>query len=614
MNKKIWTRTAYILTTILVFGVFLYLCFLPSFRNFVFEIENKTFDLRQNITSKYMNPSDKISIIEVDDESYEYIVDKFGSWPVPRVFWANLITNLEPSKPNMLIFDLLFLKRFTADGDSDLELIQAVNKNKNVYVSMNFDNYSKEVRTPPKLPLALQNNIENDFLIKTNPDLVYSNCRPILEEILNGTKNIGLINVQRDKDGIIRTMSPFSYYDGAYYKHLTILAGLDYLNISTNNFKLNKRGEIVLQDTLNKTQDTSGKKTILPLNSNGRVILNWYGPEWSFNYIPLWKVASAIEKGDKAFLENNFKDKIIFVGVTANSLSDIKSTPVSYMFPGVEVQATFLNNILDNNFIKKAPLAFDIVLAIFLAALIGFGVMNFKSPAKSVLMFFGVYTLYFILSTLLMLFFNVWISLTAPIMLGIFVFAAGYIAKYLITSRDYEHTYKLAVTDGLTEMFNHRYFQEQMTNNIQNAKRYGNVFSLIMVDIDFFKKFNDTYGHQSGDAVLRQVAQTIKRNIRSTDIPCRYGGEEMSVILTNTNKEDAIKTAIKICEAVRNKEFELATGDWTHVTISLGVATMPTDGDTTEKLIEYADKCLYVAKRNGRNQVVHDVPDDTPTE
>jgi len=113
--------------------------------------------------------------------------------------------------------------------------------------------------------------------------------------------------------------------------------------------------------------------------------------------------------------------------VTANSLSDIKSTTVSYMFPGVEVQATFLNNILDNNFIKKSPLLFDIALAILLAALIGFGVMNFKSPAKSVILFFGVYTAYFIFSILIMHFFNIWINLVAPIMLGIFVFAAGYI-------------------------------------------------------------------------------------------------------------------------------------------------------------------------------------------
>ena len=587
----------------MVLGVFLYLIQIPSFLGFLSGVENKTFDLRQSIVSKYRKISNKIVIIAVDDASYEYIVDKYGSWPVPRSYWAKLITNLEPSKPNELIFDLLFLKRFTADGNSDSELIQAVNKNKNVYVSINFDNYSKEVRTPPKLPVALQNSIENDYLIKTNPDLVYSNCRSIIDEILTGTKNIGLINVHRDKDGTIRTMLPFLYYDGAYYKHSTLLSALNYLNLDRNDFKLNNNGEIILD-----------KNHILPLNSDGRLILNWYGPEWSFKYVPLWEVSSAIEKNNREFLDSNFKDKIVFIGVVANSLSDIKSVPVSYMFPGVEVQATFLNNILDNNFIRKANPFFDISMAFLLAFIVGYGVMRLKSPARSVILFFALYISYFILSIVLMLFFNIWIGLILPFLFGVFVFAASYIAKYLITSRDYEHTYKLAVTDGLTDMFNHRYFQEQMSANIQTAKRYNSVFSLILIDIDFFKKFNDTYGHQSGDAVLRQVAQTIKKNIRATDIPCRYGGEEMSVILTNTNKEDAIKTAVKICEAVRNREFELATGDWTHVTISLGVASMPKDGDTTEKLIEYADKCLYIAKGNGRNQVVSEVLPDMPAE
>ncbi len=603
MKKKNWIKLGYILASIFVFCAFLYLVQIPSFLGFLSSVENKTFDLRQSVVSKYRKISDKIVIIAVDDASYEYIVDKYGSWPVPRAFWAKLITNLEPSGPNELIFDLLFLKRFTADGNSDGELINAVNKNKNVYVSINFDNYSKEVRTPPKLPVVLQNRIENDYLIKTNPDLVYSNCRSIIDEILNGTKNIGLINVHRDKDGTIRTMLPFLYYDGAYYKHSTLLSALDYLNLNKNDFKMNNRGEIILD-----------KNRVLPLNSDGRLILNWYGPEWTFKYVPLWEVQSAIEKNDRKFLDDNFTNKIVFIGVVANSLSDIKSVPVSYMFPGVEVQATFLNNILDNNFIRKINPFFDISMAVLLAFIVVFGVMRLKSPAKSVVLFFGLYIGYFILSIVLMLFLNLWIGLIMPFSFGIFAFAASYIVKYLITSRDYEHTYKLAVTDGLTDMFNHRYFQEQMSANIQTAKRYNSVFSLILIDIDFFKKFNDTYGHQSGDAVLRQVAQTIKKNIRATDIPCRYGGEEMSVILTNTNKEDAIKTAVKICEAVRNREFELATGDWTHVTISLGVASMPKDGDTTEKLIEYADKCLYVAKGNGRNQVISEVSEDTPTE
>ena len=202
---------------------------------------------------------------------------------------------------------------------------------------------------------------------------------------------------------------------------------------------------------------------------------------------------------------------------------------------------------------------------------------------------------------------NLWAPLVLPIVFSIGTITASYAIKYIITSRDYEHTYKLAVTDALTDMYNHRYFQEQMKLNIDNSKRYNTPFSLIMIDIDFFKKFNDKYGHQSGDAVLRQVAGTIKKNIRSTDIPCRYGGEEMAVILTNTDKEAATTVALKICEAVRQREFELATGDWTHVTISLGVATMPNNADSVQGLIEYADKCLYIAKENGRNQVVSEI-------
>ena len=126
---------------------------------------------------------------------------------------------------------------------------------------------------------------------------------------------------------------------------------------------------------------------------------------------------------------------------------------------------------------------------------------------------------------------------------------------------------------------------------------------MIIIDIDFFKKFNDTYGHQAGDAVLRQVAQTLKRNSRTTDVVCRYGGEEMSIILPNTNAEDALYNANRICKAVAEKEFFLNANDTTNVTISLGVATFPDNAQDSQSLIEYADKGLYYAKKHGRNQV-----------
>ena len=199
--------------------------------------------------------------------------------------------------------------------------------------------------------------------------------------------------------------------------------------------------------------------------------------------------------------------------------------------------------------------------------------------------------------------YNLWVNMTLPLSSALFTFIGVYLVKYFRKSQDFEHTYKLATTDGLTELYNHRYFQEQMILNIETAKRYNSHFSLILIDIDFFKKFNDKFGHQSGDAVLKQVAQTLKKNVRSTDIVCRYGGEEMAVILSNTKTEEAFITAQKLCDEVAGRIFDLANNQKEHVTISLGVSTYPDNGSTSQELIEYADQGLYKAKENGRNQV-----------
>ena len=135
------------------------------------------------------------------------------------------------------------------------------------------------------------------------------------------------------------------------------------------------------------------------------------------------------------------------------------------------------------------------------------------------------------------------------------------------------------------------------------ARRYKQSFSLIIVDIDFFKKFNDTYGHQAGDAVLKQVAQTLKKISRTTDYVCRYGGEEMCVILPNTNAEEALHSAIRMNKAIEEKEFQLNNSETGKVTISVGVATFPDNAQSAQELIEQADKSLYYAKNNGRNKV-----------
>ena len=307
--------------------------------------------------------------------------------------------------------------------------------------------------------------------------------------------------------------------------------------------------------------------------------------------------------GEKTELDYNFSNKIIYFGTTAASLFDIKTVPTGKIYPGVEVQATYVNNIIDNNFIKKVNRGYTIALSILLALFIASVVTRVSSAFTASMMSLSAYFIYILVAYYSMKYENLWLEVVYPLIFSIAAFTFAYVVKYLIKSRDFEQQYKLATTDGLTELYNHRYFQEQIRMQVEQSKRYNNNFSLIIIDIDFFKKFNDTFGHQSGDAVLRQVAQTLKKNVRATDIVCRYGGEEMSIILPNTGKDEAFSTAQKICERVASKKFKLAGDKETNVTISLGVSTFPYDGDSASSIIEAADKRLYNAKNNGRNQV-----------
>ena len=193
--------------------------------------------------------------------------------------------------------------------------------------------------------------------------------------------------------------------------------------------------------------------------------------------------------------------------------------------------------------------------------------------------------------------------MVVPLFVILITFAISYLTKYLIKSKDFEHQYKLATTDGLTELYNHRYFQDTLRKQIDSSKRYEQKFSLIILDIDFFKKFNDQYGHQIGDEVLRTVSNILKKNTRTTDYVCRYGGEEMSIILPQTSKTEALINAQRICDAVANTPLKISNNKEVNITISLGVSTFPENGESPQKLIEYADQALYNAKENGRNQV-----------
>lgn len=163
---------------------------------------------------------------------------------------------------------------------------------------------------------------------------------------------------------------------------------------------------------------------------------------------------------------------------------------------------------------------------------------------------------------------------------------------------------KLAITDGLTSLFNHRYFQESLEREVERAERQAQPLTLLLMDIDHFKGFNDTLGHPAGDAVLKSLAAVLKKNARKIDILARYGGEEFAALLPGIGPKNGEKTAERWRKAVEREHFKWNDRKFA-ITLSIGFASYPEDAVNKTELVDRADSALYEAKANGRNKIWH---------
>lgn len=177
-----------------------------------------------------------------------------------------------------------------------------------------------------------------------------------------------------------------------------------------------------------------------------------------------------------------------------------------------------------------------------------------------------------------------------------------FIAGGNIEAAYHDEIYRLTTMDGLTQIYNRRYFDEQLDREISRSRRYERVLSLVMLDLDHFKEVNDTYGHLAGDSVLKQLASTVRTRIRREDVFARYGGEEFALLLPEINLAGARQLAEKVRKLVERQRFEFDK-QVIPVTLSVGVSTLEPHHREPSELVRAADEHLFEAKSQGRNRV-----------
>jgi diguanylate cyclase (GGDEF)-like protein/PAS domain S-box-containing protein len=182
--------------------------------------------------------------------------------------------------------------------------------------------------------------------------------------------------------------------------------------------------------------------------------------------------------------------------------------------------------------------------------------------------------------------------------------AADNLAMALVSLKLREALHNRSVRDPMTQLFNRRYLDETLIRELANCQRSNKPLGVIMIDIDHFKTYNDTHGHDAGDYVLTEIADILRSKLREGDVACRYGGEELVMIMLGTSRKITSERAEVVRAAIEEHEFIYKGKNLASVTASLGVAVYPEDGNTATTLLKAADTALYLAKESGRNRVV----------
>ncbi len=532
-----------------------------------------TYDYRMILRGE--RPSEpQIAVIEISDES----IKKIGRWPWTRDWHAAMVKALTELGAKAIVFDVLFSE--SDDPTKDQIFSQVIADSKNVYLAeVVHPEAEGEARLTASLPEFSQN-----------------------------ARAAGHINLRPDIDGVMRRIPLGILLDGKIVPQLSLAVYLSLSNAQVSD----------VQFAMDKVSlpDGRGSYVEVPLDHAGNFIINWVGrwkrsyKHFSYNDV-IGSYAMKVKGLTPKIPLDFFKDKICFIGNTATGLFDIRPTPLEPLYPAVGVNLTVLNNLLERRFIR--PLSqFQNALILMMIALFLFWLTQLKSFFRSALLTLLLALVYVVIACVIFIYSDIWINVFYPLLLIISVYFFVTLYNELSVTIERAKLLRLATRDSLTGLYNIGHFKLLMKAELQTlAMRPNKKISLVMGDVDHFKHTNDTYGHTVGDAVLREVAATVRTNCRALDVAARYGGEEIILLLSGADSEEAFKVADKIRIAISEKIFPSPKGEFKK-TISMGVTQLSAEDSEKEidQIVARADRALYEAKESGRNRVI--IAKDSP--
>lgn len=552
-----------------VSGLAIAISYTGIFQNLELSVLDRWFRLRPAEARE-----ERIVVVTISESD----LNRLQHWPISDEILSQLITNIKQQQPRAIGLDIY----------RDLPVPPGTAKLNSV------------LRSTPNL-IGVEKAVEEEV-----------NPQPILKEL----GQVALADLIVDRDRKIRRGLLSIQLDNGQVQ-LSLAARLALMHLAAEGIELQ-----AIEDTANRVL---GKAIFVPLKGNDggyigadaggfQILLNFRGTEQSFSRVSITDVL------DGNIPENLMRDRLVLIGSTAKSLNDFFATPHSggknelQYLPGVFIHANLASQILSAALdgrrlirVISEPLEW---LWIFTWSGIGSGI-SLLMLGRSNLSQQGLSLAYFtttsiavpgiiLLGSGYLLFLSGW---WLPVITPLFALVGSSIA---VSNYHQQKQKKLAFIDGLTQIPNRRFFDQFLEQHWLENRRKHQSLCLILCDVDYFKKYNDTYGHQMGDLCLQKVAGVINHNARSHDLAARYGGEEFAVILPNTTPEEAMIIARKIGDRLRDLQLPHSNSETSkYVSLSCGVASTSTKlVSSPQNLIEHADLALYQAKEQGRDRAI----------